>query len=148
MCVIHIQVRVENGTVCAIAGSDAFLINTMDHGEWTSSFTVLGRVELDDAESWAAIRSIIDQPWYDTYQKSLIHLQMMRNATHIHWKWNRAHRHHSLSVLSCFSFSLYQGRNSSIQTTGHTCACSQLRSSSQYHHLIAHDEDSHSHRAL
>ena len=87
MCVIHIQVRVENGTVCAIAGSDAFLINTMDHGEWTSSFTVLGRVELDDAESWAAIRSIIDQPWYDTYQKSLIHLQMMRNATHIHWKW-------------------------------------------------------------
>ena len=104
MCVIHIQVRVENGTVCAIAGSDAFLINTMDHGEWTSSFTVLGRVELDDAESWAAIRSIIDQPWYDTYQKSLIHLQMMRNATHIHWKWNRAHRHHSLSVLSCFFF--------------------------------------------
>lgn len=58
------QVRVENGTVCAIAGSDAFLINTMDHAEWTGSFTVLGRVERDDATSWAAIREIIDQPWY------------------------------------------------------------------------------------
>ena len=81
---ISIQVRVENGTVCAIAGGDAFLINTMDHAEWSGSFTVLGRVELDDAESWAAIRTIIDQPWYDTHTHiSLAHvrLQMMRFTT-------------------------------------------------------------------
>ena len=60
--------HVGNGTVCAIPDSDAFLINTMDHEEWKGSFTILGYVPLDDAESWATIRRIIDRKW-----KLLVH---------------------------------------------------------------------------
>ena len=55
--------HVGNGTVCAIPDGDAFLITTMDHDEWRGSFTVLGYVPLDDAESWATIRRIIDMRW-------------------------------------------------------------------------------------
>ena len=74
----HIQVK--NGTVCAIPHSDAFLINIMDHIEWSGSFTVLGYVDLNDSESWNAIReimtynySIFVHPQYQTHMRMLEH---------------------------------------------------------------------------